>query len=133
MIEQAAAVRLFAVFDDIVAERVTGVRERRDLLVSRVATQLPDWTFRVPDGGLSLWCGLPQGLSSQDLVRRAATRDLLLVSGTRFGTGYAFDDRLILPFTRSASEIAAAVDVLAKVVAGDLGLRAEPLAVEHVV
>lgn len=133
MVEQATAVRLFAVFDDIVAERVAGLRERRDLLVSRVATQLPDWTFRVPDGGLSLWCGLPQGLSSQDLVRRAATRDLLLVSGTRFGTGYAFDDRLRIPFTRSASEIVAAVDVLAKVVTGDVGLRADAPAVEHIV
>lgn len=121
MLDQAAALHLFAEFDDILTERRTRLRDQRDLLVSHLRGELPNWQFRVPEGGLSLWCSLPDGVSSQDVVRRAASKDLLLAAGTRFGTGYAFDDKLRIPFTRPAVELEAAVRVLAETSSGAAG------------
>ncbi|WP_245819930.1 aminotransferase-like domain-containing protein [Rhodococcoides yunnanense] len=126
IVEQATAVRLLGVFEDVLAARRTWLRGQRDLLASHMAAELPSWQFRIPDGGLSLWCALPDGLSSNDVVRRAAARDLLLAAGTRFGTGYAFDDRLRIPFTKPSGEIIAAVSVLAGTVSGDAG-RGHPV------
>lgn len=121
MLEQATALHLLNRFDEVLAGRRRWLRSQRDVLVAGMRAELPEWTFRVPDGGLSLWCALPDGLSSQDVVRRAATRDLLLAAGTRFGTGYAFDDRIRLPFTRPADELTAAVRVLADTYSGAAG------------
>nr|WP_296774549.1 PLP-dependent aminotransferase family protein [Rhodococcus sp. (in: high G+C Gram-positive bacteria)] len=121
VLEQAVALHVLARYDDVLAARRTWLRGQRDLLVSHMRAELPEWTFRVPDGGLSLWCSLPDGITSDDVVRRAATRNLLLARGTRFGTGYAFDDRLRLPFTRPAAELGAAVRVLAETFSGAAG------------
>ena len=37
------------------------LRERRDALAAALSGPLPDWRFRVPRGGLALWCELPDG------------------------------------------------------------------------
>ncbi|MDJ0395219.1 PLP-dependent aminotransferase family protein [Rhodococcus sp. G-MC3] len=121
ILEQAVALHVLARYDDVLAARRTWLQGQRDLLVSHMRADLPGWTFRVPDGGLSLWCSLPEGITSEDVVRRAATQNLLLARGTRFGTGYAFDDRLRLPFTRPAVELGAAVRVLAETFSGAAG------------
>ncbi|WP_338892966.1 PLP-dependent aminotransferase family protein [Rhodococcus sovatensis] len=119
--EQATAVHLLDSFDDILAARRTWLLGQRDLLVSHMRAELPDWDFRIPDGGLSLWCSLPDGTSTQDVVRRAASRNLLLAAGTRFGTGYAFDDKLRVPFTRPSGELGRAVRILAETSSGAAG------------
>ena len=75
---------------------------------------LPDWHFRVPNGGLALWCSLPDGIRSSDLVADAQSQGLLLAPGLRFGTGYAFDDRQRIPFTRSLPDITSAVEILTR-------------------
>ncbi|AYJ49291.1 MocR-like transcription factor YczR [Rhodococcus sp. P1Y] len=121
ILEQATAVHLLERFDAVLVARRQWLRGQRDILVSHVRAELPEWNFHVPEGGLSLWCSLPAGMSSHDVVRRAATGNLLLAGGTRFGTGYAFDDKLRLPFTRPASELAAAVRVLAETSSGAAG------------
>jgi len=36
------------------------LKPRRDLLVSLLRRQLPEWKFRVPSGGIFLWVKLPQ-------------------------------------------------------------------------
>lgn len=121
ILEQATALHLLERFDDILAARRQWLTSQRDLLVAHMRASLPEWGFRVPDGGLSLWCSLPDGMSSHDVVRRAAAHDLLLAGGTRFGTGYAFDDKLRVPFTRPAAELVAAVRVLAASSSGAAG------------
>lgn len=63
--------------------------------------------------GLSLWCRLPDGIGSTRLVAAAQRHGLVLLPGTRFGTGHAFDDHQRLSFTRPVPELLAAVDVLA--------------------
>ncbi len=118
LIDQYAAIELLGDYEAVVAHRCDQLRTSRDALTAAVARSLPDWTFRSPAGGLSLWCTLPAGERSTDLVDRARERGLMLAPGTRFGTGYAFDDCQRIPFTRTPEEIEDAVAVLAELMGG---------------
>jgi DNA-binding transcriptional MocR family regulator len=119
LVDQLAATALMRDLDTVLEQRREQLRTQRDALVTALAEQLPDWQVRPPAGGLSLWCGLPPGLSSAALTAAAAPQGLLLAEGRAFGTGHAFDDHLRLPFTRPAAELRAAVEVLASL-AGSL-------------
>ncbi|MEK8169077.1 hypothetical protein NKH77_02280 [Streptomyces sp. M19] len=83
----------------IVAARVAELRERRDALADAVRAECPDWAFRVPDGGMSLWCGLPAPVC-QRLVSAAEGKGVLLVPGARFGVQDRLERWLRLPFTQ---------------------------------
>jgi DNA-binding transcriptional MocR family regulator len=71
---------------------------RRDALVAALAQHVPQWTVRVPDGGLVLWCDLGAPVSSA-LVGAAERHGLRLAAGPRFGVDGAFERRVRLPFT----------------------------------
>lgn len=112
-LDQQVAVAIMADLERIREERREYLRIRRDRLVTDLRMLLPRWDFVVPAGGMSLWCRLPDGLSSTLVVEQAANRGLRLATGTRFGTGYDFDDHLRLPFVRPPEDLAAAVGLLA--------------------
>lgn len=114
--DQSVAVELLGDHDAVVAHRADQLRRSRDVAIAAITTSLPGWTFHAPRGGLSLWCSLPGGLRSVDLVESARERGLLLAPGSRFGTGYAFDDFQRIPFSRTPEEIEDAVSVLAELV-----------------
>ncbi|MBM7414338.1 MULTISPECIES: PLP-dependent aminotransferase family protein [Nocardiaceae] len=116
MMDQYTAVELFGEYDAVVAHRADQLRAGRDTAMAAVTRSLPGWTFHRPRGGLSLWCTLPSGVRSTDLVESARGRGLLLAPGSRFGTGYAFDECQRIPFSRSPEEIEDAVAVLAELV-----------------
>ncbi len=90
------------------------LRLQRDVLVGALAHHLPTWTVPVAPGGLSLWCGLPPGLSSTLLADAAEPLGLRLATGSRFGAGHAFDDRVRLPFVASPDVLERAVDLMAR-------------------
>ncbi|MBB3676832.1 DNA-binding transcriptional MocR family regulator [Modestobacter versicolor] len=113
LLDQLAATLLLRDLDAVLAGRREQLRTQRDELLAALAERLPDWEVLPPAGGLSLWCRLPPGLSSAALAAGAAPHGLLLAEGRAFGTGYAFDDHLRLPYTRPAGELRAAVEVLA--------------------
>jgi DNA-binding transcriptional MocR family regulator len=113
LLDQLAATVLVRDLDAVLTGRRAQLRAQRDLLLTALAERLPEWEVQPPAGGLSLWCALPAGLSSATLAAAAAQHGLLLAEGRAFGTGHAFDDHLRLPFTRPATELRAAVDVLA--------------------
>ncbi|MBF6842049.1 hypothetical protein, partial [Acinetobacter baumannii] len=92
MMDQYTAIELMGEHDAVVAHRREQLRRSRDAAMAAVTRSLPGWTFHRPRGGLSLWCTLPEGLRSTDLVESARGRGLLLAPGSRFGTGYAFDE-----------------------------------------
>lgn len=114
VLEQLAACHLLDAGEQVRAARRALLREQRDALVAALSQHLPEWSVRVPAGGLVLWCALP-GLSSSALVSAAAERGLLLAAGPRFGTGHAFDDRLRLPYTQPPEVLRRAVELLADV------------------
>ncbi|WP_346621430.1 PLP-dependent aminotransferase family protein [Blastococcus montanus] len=123
ILDQLAAALLVRSLDEVLAERRATLRERRDVLVAELTRALPDWSVPTPDGGLSLWCRLPAGLSSAALAAAAGPEGLLLAEGRAFGTGHAFDDHLRLPFSRPPAELRAAVAVLARL---DAAVRSRP-------
>ncbi len=61
-------------------------RTRRDQMVERLRALMPRLSFIVPDGGLFLWCSLPEGLDSMELARRASAHKVAIVPGSSFLT-----------------------------------------------
>ncbi len=112
VLEQLAAVHLLDDLEPVVSWHRDRLREQRDALVTALSDALPQWDFRLPTGGLSLWCRLP-GQTSTALAAAAPSRGLRLAPGPRFGTGHAFDDRLRLPFTQPVEVLRPAVATLA--------------------
>ncbi len=96
------------------ARRRSELRLQRDVLVEALAHHLPGWTVPVAPGGLSLWCGLPPGISSTLVVDAAQPLGLRLATGSRFGAGHAFDDRLRLPFVAAPDALERGVGLLAR-------------------
>ncbi|WP_246576466.1 PLP-dependent aminotransferase family protein [Actinospica durhamensis] len=95
-------------------ERRREWRECRALLETQLRASMPDWSWRTPEGGLSLWVRLAEGEESTALVHRAATHGLLLQSGPRFGADPGtYERHLRLPYTQTPDKIREAVRRLA--------------------
>lgn len=62
---QAIAAQLLGVVGEARNLRRRQLKPRRDLLVSLLRKQLPDWKFRVPAGGVFLWVKLPSGCARE--------------------------------------------------------------------
>src|SRR3984893_1479048 len=58
---QAIATRLLGAVGEARHLRRAQLKPRRDLLVSLLHRQLPEWEFRIPSGGIFLWVKLPRG------------------------------------------------------------------------
>jgi DNA-binding transcriptional MocR family regulator len=95
-----------------------GVEERRraEARTGRAALEaalreaVPEWTWRTPAGGLSLWVRLAEGEESTSLVHRAATHGLVLQSGPRFGADPGTYERFLrLPYAESPEVLREAV------------------------
>lgn len=72
MLTQLLALRLLERLDEVVVERREELVPRRDLLARLLTEHLPEWTWRLPTGGLSLWVELPEGNAEEfaDVARR---------------------------------------------------------------
>jgi 2-aminoadipate transaminase len=65
----------------------TVYRERRDEMLDALLENLPPWlqvTWTHPAGGLFLWLQLPEGLSSEALLKDALEREVAFVPGAAF-------------------------------------------------
>ncbi|MEY9963710.1 DNA-binding transcriptional MocR family regulator [Streptacidiphilus sp. MAP12-16] len=77
------------------------VREQRDVLMAAVREELPDWTFRVPQGGLSLWVRTEDGgLGGSALAASAQGFGVWIGSGPRFGVDGVLERFVRLPFAQ---------------------------------
>jgi len=84
------------------------IRTQRDALVDAVRTYCPEWTFRVPDGGLSLWCKLPEPMSTR-LAVAAASHGVQVAPGSRFGVNGGLERWIRLPFAHAPHRLTEAV------------------------
>ena len=92
------------------------LRVQRDALVAAISERLPDWRFRVPRGGLSLWCELPppaDAAAPTALAAEAERRGVVVSPGPVFAVDGGLDSFVRIPFTRPADELRDAVDRLA--------------------
>jgi DNA-binding transcriptional MocR family regulator len=98
VVEQLVVARLLRRRDTILSERRAALTERRDTLAGAVRSDLPDWGFDLPAGGLSLWCELPEPVGSS-LVGVAQRNGVLLVAGSRFSPDGGLERFVRLPYT----------------------------------
>ncbi|MFE4058699.1 PLP-dependent aminotransferase family protein [Streptomyces sp. NPDC059096] len=101
----------------VLGPRRRELRGRRDTLVASVRAELPDWSFRPPDGGVNLWCRLPEPVGSR-LAGAARQHGVLLTPGARFGVRDGLERWLRLPFTQPPERLREAVRRIAAARAG---------------
>jgi DNA-binding transcriptional MocR family regulator len=102
LISQAIAVNLLAAGQEHVKElRVRELAERLEHLEDLLGRLLPSWTWRRPEGGLSLWAALPGG-SSAELAQFASRHGVLIAPGEVMSPTGRFDGFVRLPFDHPA-------------------------------
>jgi DNA-binding transcriptional MocR family regulator len=85
------------------------LREQRDALVSALRTHIPSWEFRVPTGGLALWCRLPEALGTA--VAAAAERHGVIVApGPVFAAEGGLDRFVRIPWSKRPGELTLAAE-----------------------
>ena len=90
----------------------TRLREQRDALVTAVREELPTWEFRVPAGGMALWCRLPAA-GATALSAEVERHGVLVAPGPAFAPEGGLDRYLRIPFTAPAADLREAARRLA--------------------
>ena len=124
ILEQLLLAELLRDPEPVLQRRRAEVAELRDVLVGELRAQLPDWTFRVPDGGLAVWCDVGAPVSSR-LAVAAEQVGLRLVPGSRFAVRGTLERYLRLPCTLAPDQLRESVRRLASV-AGQVGDGGDP-------
>jgi DNA-binding transcriptional MocR family regulator len=116
VMEQLATVRLLEDPRATLDQHRARLREQRDALVVAVRAALPDWSFRVPAGGLSLWCELPgpgRGLGIA-VADEAERNGVIVAPGPVFAPDGGLDRFVRIPYTRRIEELEQAVAAIAE-------------------
>jgi len=113
VLEQLVLVQLLADPTEMLAVHRSRLREQRDRLAARVTESLPDWTFRLPTGGLALWCELPLPLATA-LAAEAEDRGVVVAPGPVFAAEGGLARHVRIPWTRPSDQLEEAVDRLAE-------------------
>jgi DNA-binding transcriptional MocR family regulator len=112
VLEQLVLAHLLEDPTAVLESRRAGLREQRDALAAAVRERLPDWRFRLPEGGLALWCELPESLGTC-VTTDAERRGVIVAPGPVFAPEGGLDRFVRIPFTRPVADLERAVDVLA--------------------
>ena len=90
------------------ADHLTSVRRaylrRRNTMVAALAEHCPDLGFTLPAGGFNLWCCLPEGLKSRELLNEAGARGVVFAPGRLFYAGDGGENTLRLNFSSGTEE-----------------------------
>jgi DNA-binding transcriptional MocR family regulator len=112
LLTQAIAVRMIEDIERARRLRRLQLKPRRDLLVALLGKHLPEWTFRVPSGGLFLWVKLPGG-DARELAQVALRHGVILLPGPHASATGRFENYLRLPFLAEPETLRAGVKRLA--------------------
>jgi DNA-binding transcriptional MocR family regulator len=113
VLEQLVLAELLAEPEDLLRKRRAEMRTLRDTLAHAVRAHCPDWSFRTPAGGQSIWCRLPEPMSTR-LAIAAADHGVQLAPGSRFGVNGGLERWTRLPFTQSGQRLEEAMRRLAR-------------------
>jgi DNA-binding transcriptional MocR family regulator len=110
----------------VVEERRAALRRQRAALEAALRAELPEWSWRTPPGGLSLWVDLGEPASSE-LTDRAAAFGVRLAAGSKFGVDPGtFENRIRIPYTLPEDTLRDAVRRLAAAFRCEAALPALP-------
>ncbi|MDP2772974.1 MAG: pyridoxal phosphate-dependent aminotransferase, partial [Nocardioides sp.] len=112
VMEQLVLARLLARGDAVVDEQRDRLREQRDRLAAALTAQLPEWRFRLPSGGLALWCQLPGPLGTA-VTDEAERRGVIIAPGPVFAAEGGLDQFVRIPWTLPPDVLEEAVTRLA--------------------
>ncbi len=112
--------------ETLLDRRRAELRGYRDALAGAVHRYLPDWTFTLPAGGLSLWCRMPEPVSSR-LAVAAAGHGVQVAPGSRFGVHGGLERWIRLPFSLPPDRIDEAVRRLS---AAEASVRGTPASLD---
>ena len=116
VLEQLVLLELMKVSPGLTTERRDDLREARDALVAALGVRLPELRFRVPRGGLFLWCELPEGVDASGVAVAAEDEGLLVAAGPRFAVVGGLERWVRLPYVLAPEVMTDAVDRLARAV-----------------
>ncbi|MEU9499036.1 PLP-dependent aminotransferase family protein [Streptomyces sp. NPDC048196] len=123
VVDQLLALTLLAQAEDLLPPRLDQLRRQRAALAAALAEHLPQWTWWLPPGGLSLWVDLGEPVASA-LAERALEHGVRIESGAYFATDPGiFEQRLRIPYTMPEDTLREAVRRMATALADDLTLR----------
>lgn len=116
LLDQVVAARLVGQLPGLQASRAAMLRHRLDHTERLLAEHLPDWRWRRPAGGPSLWIRLP--FEAGPFCQLALRHGVELIPGSAFSSDGRFADHLRLPFTVDPTVMEEAVRRLRRVVDG---------------
>ncbi|HEY7222371.1 MAG TPA: PLP-dependent aminotransferase family protein [Micromonosporaceae bacterium] len=112
VLDQLVAAHLLDRANEIIPMRRAQLQLRRDTLVDALRRHLPQWMFRLPAGGLSLWVELDAPVSTA-LAQAALEHGVRLAPGPSFGVAGTLERFFRLPFTLPEADLVEAVRRLA--------------------
>ena len=113
VMEQLVLARLLDEADTVVEEQRRRLREQRDRLAAALAEHLPEWRFRLPAGGLAMWCELPEALGTA-VADEADRLGVIVAPGPAFAVEGGLDRYVRIPWTRPGDVLEEAVRRLAR-------------------
>jgi DNA-binding transcriptional MocR family regulator len=125
VLEQLVLLELMRVAPGLTPARRDDLCGSRDALVAALASRLPELRFRVPRGGLFLWCELPDGVDATGVAVAAEDEGLLVAAGPRFALVGGLERWVRLPYVLAPDTMTEAVERLVRAVdtvrAGSVG------------
>ena len=110
---QVLAVGLLDRLDETIVARRAVLAGRAASLIRLLRTAVPDWSFPVPAGGLSLWVDIGPDVTADRFAATALDHGVAVAPGSRACVARSGDHHLRLCFDRPEAELALAADRLA--------------------
>ena len=112
-VSQVVAARLLPRAGEIREFRRRQISERLAVMEKELSRLLPEWTWRRPGGGLSLWVRLPRG-NAVEFGRVAQRHGVSILPGTICSPSNGCAEFLRLPFVLESAKIREGVRLLAE-------------------
>ena len=121
--EQLVLTELLAGSREPLRERREMLAHQRDALVTELRKHCTDWSFQVPDGGLSLWCRLPAPVGTR-IAAIAQNFGVRVAPGSFFTPHGGLERFLRVPYTQPVDVLGEAARRLAAAAASVAESRA---------
>ena len=120
VLDQLLALALLARAAELVPTRLEQLRKQRAALTAALTEHIPQWTWQLPPGGLSLWVDLGEPIASA-VAECALNYGVRIEGGAYFATAPGiFEQRLRIPYTTPPDSLREAVHRMAAALADGL-------------